>query len=112
MVKNINHQFKQIPQQAPPPSSAPPPPPFAPPPQIFPHTDSKTKASQQKKIDSQFQQGQIGIAVISPVLALLGDIVLEDGRRFGIVPVQAVEDGFDVFGPVGRIVKGDAHGFS
>ena len=60
--------------------------------------------------NSQFQQGQIRIAVVRAVLALLGNIVLEYGRCFGIVSVEAVEDGFDVFGPVGRIVKGYAHG--
>ncbi len=62
-----------------------------------------------KNPNSQLQERQIRIAVIGAVLALLGDIVLEYGRRFGIISVEAVEDGFDVFGPVGRIVKGYAH---
>ena len=61
-------------------------------------------------VDSQLQQRQIGVAVISAVLALLCDIVLEYGRRFGIVSVETIEDGFDVFGPVGGVVKGYAHG--
>ena len=60
--------------------------------------------------NSQLQQRQIGIAVVGAVLALLCDIVLEYGRCLGIVSVEATEDGFDVFGPVGRIVKGYAHG--
>ena len=59
---------------------------------------------------SQLQQRQIRVAVISPVLALLCDIILEYRRRFGIVSVEAIEDGFDVFGPVGGVVKGYAHG--
>ena len=60
--------------------------------------------------NSQLQQRQIRIAVIGAVLALLCDIVLEYGRCFGIISVETIEDGFDVFGPVGRIVKGYAHG--
>ena len=60
--------------------------------------------------DSQLQQRQIGVAVISAVLALLRDIVLEYGCRFGIVSVETIEDGFDVFGPVRRVVKSYAHG--
>lgn len=60
--------------------------------------------------DSQLQQRQIRVAVICAVLALLCDIVLEYGRRFGIVSVEAIEDGFDVFGPVRSVIKGYAHG--
>lgn len=62
-------------------------------------------------LHSQLQQRQIGIAVIGAVLALLGDVVLEYGRRFGIISVETVENGFDAFGPVGGGVKGYAHGY-
>ncbi len=63
-----------------------------------------------ENLNSQLQERQIRIAVIGALLALLGDIVLEYGRRFGIISVEAVEYGFNVLGPVGRIVKGYAHG--
>ena len=62
-------------------------------------------------LDSQLQQRQVRIAVIGAVLALLRHVVLEYARRFGIVPVETVEDGFDAFGPVGGGVKGYAHGY-
>ena len=62
-----------------------------------------------KTSDSQLQQRQVRVAVIGAVLALLRDIVLENRRRLGVVPVEAVEDGLDVLGPVGRGVEGDAH---
>lgn len=63
------------------------------------------------KNNSQLQQSQIRIAVIGPVFALLRHVVLEYARRFGVVAVQTVEDGFDVRGPVGRVVEGYAHGY-
>lgn len=61
-------------------------------------------------MNSQFQQRQIRIAVISSVLALLRDIVLEYGRCFRVVSVETIEDSFDVLGPVGGVVEGYAHG--
>jgi hypothetical protein len=59
--------------------------------------------------DVQFQEGKVAIAVIGLVLALLGDIFLEGRGGLGVVSVEAVEDGLDVFRPVGRVVEGN-HG--
>ena len=59
---------------------------------------------------SQFQQRQIGITVVRLVLALLGNIFLEDLRGLWIISVEAVEDGVDVFGPVGAVVEGGHRG--
>jgi hypothetical protein len=58
---------------------------------------------------SQFQQSQIGVAVVSLVLALLGDIFLEYRGGFRVVPVQTIEDGVDVLRPVLGHVECDSH---
>lgn len=60
--------------------------------------------------DVQLQQREVGVAVVRLVLALLHDIVLEDGRGFGVVPVEAVEDLLDVLRPFRRVIEGGAHG--
>ena len=59
---------------------------------------------------SQFQQRKVGVAVVCPILALLRDIVLEDGGSFGIVSVQAVQDSIDMLWPVRCVIESDAHG--
>ena len=59
---------------------------------------------------SQFQQRQVGVAVVRPILALLGDIVLEDGGGFGIVSVQAIQDGIDMLWPIRGVIESDPHG--
>ena len=58
----------------------------------------------------QFEEGEVGIAVICLVLALLGNIFLEGGGGLWVVAVEAVQDGIDVLGPVRAVVEGDAHG--
>jgi hypothetical protein len=58
----------------------------------------------------QLQEGQVGVAVVGLRLALLHDIVLEDTRRLGVVPVEAIEDLLDVLRPLGRKVEGGSHG--
>lgn len=58
----------------------------------------------------QFEEGEIGVAVVCLRLALLHHVVLEDGRGLGVVAVEAIEDLVDVLGPLGREVKGGAHG--
>ena len=65
--------------------------------------------TEKKIVDVQLQEGQVGVAVIGLVLALLGDIFLEGRGDLGVVSVEAVEDGLDVFRPVGRVVEGN-HG--
>ncbi len=57
----------------------------------------------------QLQQRKVGVAIVGPLFALLGDIVLKHGRGLGVVPVEAVEDGIDVVGPVGRGVESYSH---
>lgn len=59
--------------------------------------------------NSQFQESEIRIAVVCPILALLGHVILEHGCRLGIVSIEAVENGIDVFWPIRRVVEGDAH---
>jgi len=63
----------------------------------------------QRDIHSQLQKRQIRITIIGPVLALLSDIVLEYGGGLGIVSVEAIEDGFDMLRPLGRVVECYAH---
>lgn len=62
-----------------------------------------------RSADSQLQQRQVRVAVIGPVLALLCYVVLEYCGGFGVVAIEAVEDGIDVLRPLGRIVEGNAH---
>lgn len=59
--------------------------------------------------DVQFQEGQVGVAVISLVLALLGDIFLEGSGGLGIVSIEAVEDCLYVFRAIDREIEG-GHG--
>ena len=57
----------------------------------------------------QFEEGEIGIAVVGPVFTLLGHVFLKDGGGFGVVAIEAIEDHFDMFGAFRRIVKCYAH---
>ena len=57
----------------------------------------------------QFQECQISIAVIRPVLALLCHVVLEDVRRFRVIPIQSVQDSLNMLRPIWRIVERDTH---
>ena len=58
--------------------------------------DTRHPSQNPRRGGLQLQQCQIGIAIKGAVLALLGDIVLEDGGGLGVVSVQAVEDSVDV----------------
>ena len=58
---------------------------------------------------SQFQQCQIGIAVICPVLALLCDIVLEDRCSLRIVSVKTIQYTLNMLWPIWRVVECDTH---
>lgn len=60
-------------------------------------------------IDVQLQEGQVGIAVIGLLVALLGDIFLEGRGGLRVVSVEAAEDGLDVLRPIRRVVEGN-HG--
>ncbi len=62
-----------------------------------------------RDIHSQLQKRQIRITIIRPVLALLGDIVLEYGGGLRVVSIEAIEDGFDMLRPLGRVVECYAH---
>ena len=57
----------------------------------------------------QLQQGQIGVAVIRAILALLRHVVLEHGRGFGIVSIETIQNAIDVLWPIRRIIKSDTH---
>jgi len=71
-------------------------------------TVSSTLASD-RGIYSQFEEGEVGIAVVCLVGALLGDVFLEYRRRLRVVAVESVQDGVDVLRPVGRVVECNAH---
>jgi hypothetical protein len=58
----------------------------------------------------QLQQSEVGVAVVRLALALLHDIVLEDGRRLGVVAVQAIENLLHLLRPLRREVERGAHG--
>ena len=58
---------------------------------------------------SQFQKGEVGIAVVFLVFALRCNIVLEDGRRLWVVTIQSVENCINVLWPLGRVIKRDSH---
>ena len=58
----------------------------------------------------QLEEGQVRVAVVCLVLALLHHVVLEDSRCLGVVAIEAIEDQVDVLGPLRREVEGDAHG--
>ena len=61
-------------------------------------------------MSSQFEKGEVGVAIIGFVFTLLGHIVLEDCCSFWIVALETVEDGINVCRPFGSKVKRDAHG--
>ena len=63
--------------------------------------------AKRKKSNSQLQQGQVGVAVECPVLALEGHIVLEDGGGLGVVPIEAIEDCLNMGRPGLTLVEGD-----
>lgn len=60
--------------------------------------------------DVQLQQGQVGVAVVGLAFALLHDIILEDARRLGVVPVEAIEYLLDMFRPLRCEIKCRSHG--
>lgn len=72
-------------------------------------TNGVARFLKRNSVDSQLQQRQVRVAVIGPVLALLRYVVLEDGRGFGVVAIETVQDGIDVLRPFWRIVEGNAH---
>lgn len=63
-----------------------------------------------KTASLQLQQGQIGVAIIGAILALLRHVVLEHGRGFRIVSIEAIENGINVLRSIWCMVKGDTHG--
>lgn len=57
----------------------------------------------------QLQQSQVGVAIIRLFLALLGNVVLEDGGCLGIVSVETIQYGIDMLRAFRRIIEWDAH---
>ena len=64
----------------------------------------------EKTVDIQFQQSEIGVAVVGLLLALLHHIVLENRSGLWVVSVEAIEDLLNVLRPVLCIIEGGAHG--
>lgn len=62
-----------------------------------------------EKEDSQLEKGKVGITIICPIVALLLYVVLEDGGRFRVVAVEAIEDVLNMFGAIGAVVEGRVH---
>lgn len=56
---------------------------------------------------SQFQQGQVGVAVEVTLFALLHHVVLEDRGGLGVVPIEATENGVDMARSGFTLVEGD-----
>lgn len=71
------------------------------------HTAAALKPGETSSL--QLQQGQIGVAVICAILALLRHVVLEHGRGFGVISIEAIQNGINMLWPIRRMVKGDAH---
>lgn len=55
------------------------------------------------KGNSQLQQGAVGIAIAKLLFALLLQVALQGSDSLGVVTLEAVDDGRDVLGPLGRI---------
>lgn len=51
-------------------------------------------------VDSQLEQGEVGVAIVRLLFALLHHVVLQNGGGLGVVAVQAVEDVVNVLRPV------------
>jgi hypothetical protein len=77
---------------------------------VFIIKDKVVPKRQTEGLYVQLQKRQVGIAVVCLAFALLHDIVLEDGRRLGIVPVETIENLVDVLRPVRRVIEGTRHG--
>lgn len=75
------------------------------------HTNLENANARRPKDRSclQLQQGQVGVTVIRFVFALLGNIVLENGRCLRIVSVETIEYGIDMIGPIWRRVECRPH---
>ena len=71
---------------------------------------SCNKNSSEGGVNVQLQQGQVRVAVVRLVLALLHDIVLEGASGLRVVSVEAIEDDLDVLWPFRRKVECGAHG--
>jgi hypothetical protein len=71
------------------------------------HRNRDVCLGKRQKVHSQLQQGQVGVAVECPVLALLCHVVLEDGGSLGVVAIEAIEDGIDMSRPGFTLVEGD-----
>ena len=56
---------------------------------------------------SQFQEGQVSVAVESPVFALLHHVVLEDSGGLGVIPIKAIENSLDICRSGFTLVEGD-----
>lgn len=61
------------------------------------------------KQNLQFQEREVCVAIICLVVALLLDVILEDGRRLWVVAVESVEDRLNVLWALRRVIEWDTH---
>jgi hypothetical protein len=66
-------------------------------------------AAEQIVTHLQLQKSQVCVGIDGAVLALLGDIFLEDTGGLGVIAIEAVQYRIDMFGPVRSEVEGNAH---
>lgn len=59
--------------------------------------------------DVQLQEREVGIGIVFLFVALMLNVILEDGRRLGIVSIEAIEDGVDVIWPTFCKIERNAH---
>lgn len=61
------------------------------------------------QVDVQLKKRKVGVAIVGLLVALVLDVLLEDGGGLWVVSVKSVEDGFDVLWALWRIVEWDTH---
>lgn len=61
------------------------------------------------QVDVQLKKRKVGVAIVGLLVALVLDVLLEDGGGLWVVSVESVEDGLDVLWALWRIVEWDTH---
>lgn len=61
------------------------------------------------QVDVQLKKRKVGVAIVGLLLALVLDVLLEDGGGLWVVSVESVEDGLDVLWALWRIVEWNTH---
>ena len=63
------------------------------------------------QVDVQLKKRKVGVAIVGLLVALVLDVLLEDGGGLWVVSVESVEDGLDVLWALWRIVEWDTHDY-